>query len=299
MRPITTFSTDHQLGLLPQTMDQLDKAAEHLDDALIQYRELGFRPKVAWTCCDYADVLLERDGEGDRNNATSLLDESLAISSELGMWPPMERVLAPKLEIQGVASVDIRTSIDHVAAAVQSEQPDLRSHAAPDGTVTILFSDIEGSTQMTEWLGDQRMQMVLRGHNDIVRHQVAAFGGFEVKSLGDGFMLAFSSARRALQCAMAIQRAFSAHNKEHSEGPVMVRIGLHTGEFVQEMDDFFGKNVILASRIADQAHGGEILVSSLLKELTDSAGDIRFGEEQEVALKGLAGMNRVYSIVVD
>ena len=79
----------------------------------------------------------------------------------------------------------------------------------------------------------------------------------------------------------------------------MVRIGLHTGEFVQEMDDFFGKNVILASRIADQAHGGEILVSSLLKELTDSAGDIRFGEEQEVALKGLAGMNRVYSIVVD
>ncbi|MCI0779680.1 MAG: adenylate/guanylate cyclase domain-containing protein [Chloroflexi bacterium] len=125
---------------------------------------------------------------------------------------------------------------------------------------------------------------------------MAAFGGFEVKSLGDGFMLAFSSARRALQCAMAIQRAFAVHNQDHPEEPIMVRIGLHTGELVQEMEDFFGKNVILASRIADQAQGGEILVSSLLKELTESAGDIRFGEPQEVELKGLAGLNRVYQV---
>ena len=195
-----------------------------------------------------------------------------------------------------VASVDFRTSIDAVVSAVAIEQPDLRPHTAPDGTVTILFSDIEGSTQMTERLGDQRMQQILRGHNDIVRYQVAAYEGFEVKSLGDGFMLAFSSARRALQCAISIQQAFAAHNLEHPEEPVRVRIGLHTGEFVKEMEDFFGKNVILASRIADQAHGGEILVSALLKELTDSAGDIRFGEGQEVELKGLAGLNRVYAV---
>ena len=104
------------------------------------------------------------------------------------------------------------------------------------------------------------------------------------------------AARRALQCAMAIQRAFAAHNQEHPEEPVLVRIGLHTGELVQEMEDFFGRNVILASRIADQAQGGEILVSSLLKELTDSAGDIQFGEVQEVELKGLAGLNRVYPV---
>ena len=75
-----------------------------------------------------------------------------------------------------------------------------------------------------------------------------------------------------------------------------MRIGLHTGEFVQEKEDFFGKNVILASRIADQAQGGEILVSSPLKELTESSGDIRFGEAQEMDLKGLAGSNRVYPV---
>ena len=162
--------------------------------------------------------------------------------------------------------------------------------------MSLLFSDIEGFTKMTERLGDQRAQQVLRGHNDIFRHQVAAFGGFDVKSLGDGFMPAFCSARRTLQCAMAIQRAFAAHNQEHLEEPVLVRIGLHTGELVQEMEDFFGKNVFLASRIADQAQGGEIPVSSLLKELTDSAGDIQFGEVQEVELKGLTGVNLVYPV---
>ena len=158
---------------------------------------------------------------------------------------------------------------------------DLRPHITPDGTVTILFSDIEGFTHMTERLGDQRAQQVLRVHNDIVRHQVAVHGGFEVKTLGDGFMLAFSSARRALQCSIAIQRAFAAHNESHIDEAVNVRIGLHTGEPVQEMEDFFGKGVILASRIAHQARGGQIFVSSLLKELTESTGDIQFGEGQE------------------
>ena len=173
---------------------------------------------------------------------------------------------------------------------------DLPPNTTPDGTVTILFSDIEGFTHMTERLGDQRAQEVLRVHNDIVRHQVAAHGGFEVKTLGDGFMLAFSSARRALQCSMAIQRAFATHNESHIDEAVNVRIGLHTGEPVQEMEDFFGKGVILASRIADQAQGGQIFVSSLLKDLTESTGDIRFGEGQEVELKGLAGLYRTYRV---
>ncbi len=213
------------------------------------------------------------------------------------MRPLMERVLSRKLEVQGILTTDAGTSIDNIASAVQSEQPDLRPHAAPDGTVTILFTDIEGSTAMTERLGDQRMQEVLRTHNAIIREQVATHGGFEVKSMGDGFMLAFSSARRALQCAISIQRDFAAYNNDHPDEPVRIRIGLHTGEAIREAEDFFGRHVILASRIANQARGGEILVSALLKELTESSGDIRFGEGQEVELKGLIGLNRVYQVV--
>ena len=149
---------------------------------------------------------------------------------------------------------------------------------------------------MTERLGDLRMQEVLRAHNTIVREHLREFGGFEVKSMGDGFMLAFSSARRGLLCAVAMQHGFAAYNTEHAEEPLLVRMGLHTGEAMKEADDFFGRHVILAARISAEATGGEILVSSLFKELTDSGGDIRFGEAQELDLKGLATVSRVYSV---
>ena len=88
------FSADRLLGLLAQTMGNLSQAMSHFEDALAFCRKAGFRPELAWSCCDYADVLRERDGEGDRFKAISLLDESLAISSELGMRPLMERVLS-------------------------------------------------------------------------------------------------------------------------------------------------------------------------------------------------------------
>ena len=87
-------SADHLLGLLSGTMGKLDQAAAHFEDGLSFCRKAGYRPELAWTCCDYADTLRERDAEGDRAKAMALLDESLAISSELGMRPLMERVLS-------------------------------------------------------------------------------------------------------------------------------------------------------------------------------------------------------------
>ncbi len=108
-------------------------------------------------------------------------------------------------------------------------------------------------------------------------------------------MLAFQSARRGIECGVDIQRAFAERN-ESAEEPIRVRIGLQTGEAIKEADDFFGKNVILAARIGGQAQGGEILVSSLLKELTESAGDIAFGKGREVELKGLAGLHQVFEV---
>ena len=139
----------------------------------------------------------------------------------------------------------------------------IASHAAPDGTVTIMFSDIEDSTVLTERLGDQAWQELLRKHNAIIREQLQAYGGYEVKTMGDGFMVAFQSAKKGLDCAIAIQRAFDGHNAAEGER-VKVRIGLHAGEAIKDGDDFYGKNVIMASRVAGKAAGGEILVSSLL-----------------------------------
>jgi class 3 adenylate cyclase len=129
-----------------------------------------------------------------------------------------------------------------------------------------------------------------------VREQIQARGGFEVKSQGDGFMIAFPSARRAVQCARSIQSAIAARLGDHPDGPIRVRIGLHTGEVVREEADFYGKNVVLAARIAAQAQGGEILASAVVKELTDSAGDLSFEDERELQLAGLAGTHQVYRV---
>ncbi len=91
---------DRLLGLLSQTSGNFNQAVAHFGNALAFCRKAGYRPELAWTCCDYADTLLQRNGPGDREKAMSLLDESLAISSELGMRPLMERVLSRR-EILG------------------------------------------------------------------------------------------------------------------------------------------------------------------------------------------------------
>jgi adenylate cyclase len=118
-----------------------------------------------------------------------------------------------------------------------------------------------------------------------------------VKNQGDGFMLAFPDPVKALRCAIEVQRSFAARADE--EDALRVRMGLHAGEVIAEEGDFFGKNVILAARIAGKANGGEILVSSSLKEATseaaeDSAAELTFDEGRELELKGLAGTHRVF-----
>jgi class 3 adenylate cyclase len=206
-----------------------------------------------------------------------------------------ERVIADKLRAQGVDSRDVTRSLDAVLARVERDRPDLRRHAAGDGRVTLVFSDMEGFTEMTERLGDRAAHEVVKAHNAIVREQVRSHEGVEVELQGDGFLLAFAEARRGLACAIAIQRALASYSAAHPAQPIRVRIGLHTGEAIQEADRFFGKTVILAARIAAQARGREILVSAAAREATADPS-IRFGAARELALKGLSGTYALHPV---
>jgi eukaryotic-like serine/threonine-protein kinase len=292
--PATTFgAVSRHLALLASTLGERERAARLFEHALEMNARMETRQALARTQIEYAELLLAGREPGDRTRALELLRDGLDNAQALGMKLVVERGLAMKLRAQGVTAGSLEMSIDAVVSSVQRERPDLRGHTAPDGTVTILFSDIEGSTAMTERLGDRRAQEVLRAHNAIVREHVAAHGGFEVKSQGDGFMIAFQSARRALRCAIEMQRAFAGHAERHPATSVRVRIGLHTGEPVKEADDFFGQAVILAARIAAQAEGGEILVSSLIRELAESTGEFTFAGVRPVQLKGLSGTREV------
>jgi class 3 adenylate cyclase len=188
------------------------------------------------------------------------------------------------------------STIAEVEARARSERRSLRPASAPDGTVTILFSDIEASTELNARLGDVRWLGLLRAHHAIVRREVREQGGFEVKTQGDGFMIALPSARRAAQCALAIQRAIRAELGDHPDGPIRIRIGMHTGDAVREDDDFYGRNVSLAARLAEHARAGEVLASAVVKQLAESGGDISFEGERVVQLRGL-GEQVVYTVV--
>jgi class 3 adenylate cyclase len=257
---------------------------------------IGAHPLVAYGRFEHARLLVDRDAPGDRERANDLLGQALETGYDLEMRALVDRALGLRVRLQGIDTADVGSSIDAVASVVEEERPDLRGHTAPDGTVTILFSDIEGSTELNERLGDQPFYELLREHNEIVRDQVRVHRGFEVKSQGDGFMLAFASPRDGVVCSIAIQRALAARIDAGTSEPIRVRMGLHTGEAIRERDDFFGRNVVLAARIAAQATGGEILVSAPLKELAEGSGDVSFGDARELGLKGLSGTHIVHPV---
>jgi len=212
---------------------------------------------------------------------------------------PAERPLSAAMVRETLHTIagSSRGAMDQMASTVMVERPNLSGHAAPDGTVSIMFSDIENSTLIMEKLGDLRAQEVFQIHNRAIREQIGQQGGYEVKSMGDGFMVAFSSARRALLCAVEIQRWLATYSEQHPDAPLRVRIGLNTGEAIREAGDFFGKTVVLAARIGAAARGGQILVSATFKAMTESAGDIRFDGGRDLNLKGLSGSHRVFEVL--
>lgn len=181
------------------------------------------------------------------------------------------------------------TSIDLLSATILSMPGELPSLAAADQqTLTIVFSDIEDSTRRAVELGDERWMALLQVHNAMVRKAVGRHGGREIKTLGDGFMLTFPSARSALLTMIEVQRAVRAYSQSNPTDAMSVRVGVHTGEAMPDAaGDLIGHHVILASRIANAAKGGEILASPIVFEITASRGDMAFGEPRTVELKGI------------
>jgi class 3 adenylate cyclase len=166
---------------------------------------------------------------------------------------------------------------------------------APSGLVTILFTDMEGSTTLTQRVGDAKAHDVLRTHNRIVRDALKAHGGSEVKTMGDGFMASFASASRALECAIVIQRALAQHNESNPDMPIRVRIGLNAGEPVAEEEDLFGTAVQLAARVCGRAEPGQILASNVVRELAAGKGFL-LSDQGDVVLRGFEDPVRLYEV---
>jgi len=212
-----------------------------------------------------------------------------------------------------------------------AQEPSEQVARAEAGAVrTILFTDLADHTAMMQRLGDARGREILREHERITRETLAQNGGTEVKAMGDGFMASFGSAQKALECAIALQRAFASATlspgpslrqaqdaapiKERGDEPgsdsgspspshgrggqgerVALHIGINAGEPIAEDDDLFGSSVILAARAAAKATAGQVLVTNVVRELVAGKGFV-FTDAGEFEMRGFEDPVRLYEL---
>ncbi|TDH50868.1 adenylate/guanylate cyclase domain-containing protein [Mycobacterium eburneum] len=240
-------------------------------------------------------IVSRRQLKGTRRELQRLRQDSPRRRRRPGVAPFAIRTVwhtADSLMKKGIGAT-VRNSIEDLAGWAQVERPDLARLTA-DGQVVIAFSDIEGSTELNEALGDKGWVKVLERHNKLVCNLVDDHGGHVVKSQGDGFMIAFGDPGQAVRCGIAVQRALR-ENPERFEA-IRVRIGIHMGTSLRRGDDLFGRNVAMAARVAGQAGGGEILVSDPVRDALHGRSDIQLGPAREVELKGLRDSHRLYPV---
>jgi adenylate cyclase len=203
---------------------------------------------------------------------------------------------AARVRDQGMAGL-LMSSIDDLTRWALEDRPEIARIAAPDGTVTIFFSDIEGSTALNERLGDEAFVKLLAAHDRLLRAHVETHHGHVVKSQGDGFMIVFRTPADAARAGLAVQRALAAGGgRALRRTPVSVRIGLHTGPVVARDGDYFGRNVAMAARVAAEAAGGQLLVSDDVQAALQDTGGFGFRQQDAVELKGLPGTHRLWQL---
>ena len=203
-------------------------------------------------------------------------------------------VATGRLREGGVGGL-ISASFDDLARFVSDDRAEIERIATPDGTVTILFSDIVASTATNERLGDKEWLKVLRVHDEVIRREVEIRRGHVVKSQGDGHMVVFPDALAGVRAALAIQEGLRARRRLRSAG-IRVRIGLHTGRVLSHEGDYFGRNVALAARVAAHASADEVLVSQAVRDAIVDAPALTMVLAATVELKGLTGEHHLWRV---
>jgi len=172
----------------------------------------------------------------------------------------------------------------------------MRPTAGLSMTRSFLFSDLRGFTAFTEQHGDAAASEIVTEYRRIVRAEVSRTQGTEVKTEGDSFFVVFESAYRALDCALAVQKASVEHTARHPDRPVRVGIGLHAGEPILEKGDYLGLAVNIAARLAQNAQAGEILISDVIRGLLPPGALPPVTLREGLTLKGIDDPPRVYAI---
>jgi class 3 adenylate cyclase/tetratricopeptide (TPR) repeat protein len=285
------FLVPRILGVAAGLQGDWAAAARHFEAALAAARTADARPELGRTMLDYARMLRARGDAADEPRVRELLPHALAIFRTLAMAP----FIAQASALDGTAAPP-------PAQAVAEPTPDYPAEPAPANpqrTVEpqiILFTDMQGSTEMYQRLGDARAAEVVRLHNAIIRDCLHAHGGTELHHTGDGVMAAFRSASNAIRCAIAVQRSLAEHNQSRPDTPVHVRIGLNAGEPLAQEGSLYGAAVNAAARICAHARPGQVLVADVVRQLV-TGQSFSFVDRGRVTLKGFAERFRLYEVI--
>lgn len=292
------FSTRAHLLVIGTDPNEWWTGSEALEVWILQTREAGgfrFEPgrlvaycigNIGWVADDPLVTL--------GNGVEIRMRVSAVLVVERGHWRIAHWHASIAQRNEEAIGLLLTTTIENIERSVRDDRPDVRKASAPDGTVTIVFSDIESSTVLLERLGDTEFLRMLGWHDQIVRDTAEEHRGFVVKSQGDGFMLAFPSASFALRASLVMRDRVA----EGFTGlPVRIRAGLHSGEAIKQHDDFYGRTVVIAARISALALGGEVLASDLVYALARGLGTFKFGAPRTATLKGLDGTFELYPVL--
>jgi pilus assembly protein CpaF len=163
-----------------------------------------------------------------------------------------------------------------------------------EGTVAVMFTDVEGSTNLLSTRGFTESHEIMKAYETIVGEKIAEHAGRRIKGLGDGVMVSFGSTRHAVECALDIQKATAEYSKSNPQRKLKIRIGINTGEVVEEAGDIFGAAVNMAARVAGKAKGGQVLVSEVVRQLVGPVAEINFAYKGHYKLKGFPDRWRLH-----
>ena len=220
--------------------------------------------------------------------------------------PEKERVSALHADAHGsipnkIIEVDTHTVEAFLGRIEDPAPPEAADPADADTAVdpafrVVMFTDMKDSTAITTQLGDAEALFHFRTHNAISRDLLKEHNGREIQHTGDGFMVSFTSATNAVNCAVAMQRAFADHNRQHPDTPINVRIGMCAGEPVEEDHRLFGSTVQLTARICATCQPDRILVAPVIRDLC-MGKQFSFVDKGEEVFKGFAEPQRLFEVV--
>jgi len=270
-------------------------------ETLITRRNLNLRLAPALTQAFEGAELKASDYASERKMSKESAGRELRQAVEAGL---LQTIRYPQGEAGFKASQDLlRAVAEGLGQPINASTPltpetiiGSLAVGQTEGTVTIMFTDVEGSTRLLSTRGFTESHEIMRAYETIIDEKVADHAGRRIKGLGDGFMISFGSVRHGVECALDIQRSIAVYSRQNPERKVKVRIGLNTGEVVEEAGDIFGAAVNVAARVAGKARGGEILVSEVVRQLVGPVSEMTFAYRGRYKLKGFPDRWRLHQV---